>query len=63
MKATCPNNPEHKRFVTTAHVMEDRVVNENGDFFESLGALETTHEPDPGNVWTCWKCGAEATLA
>jgi hypothetical protein len=60
--AVCPKNPAHQRFVTTAHVMEDWVVDQNGSFKESLGSIQTTHWPDVGNIWTCHECGAEATV-
>ena len=33
-KAVCPNNSEHKTFVTVAHVTEDWVVTELGEFVE-----------------------------
>jgi len=60
MKAICPNNPDHKQFITTAHEVHDWVVDENGDFVEDLGCSEMAHDPDPCNQWTCKECGAEA---
>lgn len=62
MKATCSNNPEHQIFITTAHVMQDWKVDEHGNFLEEVGNLETTHEPDPDNCWTCAVCGADAKV-
>ena len=63
MKATCPNNPTHKEFSTTAHVMQDWKVDEDGEFLEVIdGSLETTHKPHPQNCWTCHECGAEAVV-
>ena len=62
MKAICPKNPDHKLFITVAHVMHDWVVDENGVFVEDIGALETAHGPNLGNVWTCRTCGAEAKV-
>lgn len=62
MKATCPNNQEHKRFVTTAHVMEDWLVDECGNFLEALEIIQTDHGPDPENNWTCADCGAQAKV-
>jgi len=59
MKAICPNSPNHKRFSTVAHVMEDWEVDENGNFVAVIESLQTDHGPDPGNVWTCLECGAE----
>lgn len=63
MKAICPNNIEHKQFVTTAHVCQDWVVDENGNFLEEEnGCVEVTHGPDVDNIWTCKICGAEAVI-
>lgn len=56
MHATCPNNPEHKRFLTVAHVSEEWLVNENGDFIEKKQVLETVQEPSPDNSWYCYDC-------
>jgi hypothetical protein len=60
MKTFCPNNPKHKLFVTTAHVVEEWLVNENGDWLETLQTTETAHGPSPENTWTCYMCGATA---
>lgn len=63
MKAICPNNIEHKQFVTTAHVCQDWVVDENGNFLEEENScVEVTHGPDADNIWTCKICGAEAVV-
>lgn len=66
MQATCPTSPAHQRFVTTAHVAEEWLVDAAGNFLETMppdgGALEVTHGPDPGNTWTCADCGAQASV-
>lgn len=62
MKATCPKNPKHKKFVTTAHEVHDWVVDESGDFIKDLGCTEVAHKPDSGNYWTCDICGSEAKI-
>ena len=62
MKATCPKNPEHKRFLTVAHVQEEWVVDEHGTFQEVRGTLDTVHGPNPGNIWCCNECGIEAKV-
>jgi hypothetical protein len=65
MKATCPNNKKHKRFITTAHVMQEWVVDEKGNFLEVGDGghnLEVSQDPDPANLWTCAICFAEATV-
>ena len=36
MKEICPNNLEHKRFVTVAYVSEDWVCDEEGNFLEGV---------------------------
>ena len=56
----CPKNPNHKQFITTAHEMHDWKVDEDGNFLEDLGCIETTHGPDEDNIWTCKLCGTEA---
>lgn len=61
-KATCPTNPAHNRFVTTAHYMHDIVVDNDGDFVDDKGPIEETHGPDSGNIWACLECDAEATV-
>lgn len=62
IKAICPTSPEHKRFKTTAHVMEEWVVDERGNFIDLIAALETVHGPDMGNTWTCTECGSYAKV-
>lgn len=64
MRAKCPNNPEHKQFVTVAHVTEDWVVDEKGNFIAVFEGSEgqTVHKPDPGNTWTCVICETEAEV-
>jgi hypothetical protein len=62
MKAVCPNNPGHREFITVAHVAEDWKVDEHGNFLAVLEQTETVAKPDPGNIWTCTVCGAEAEV-
>jgi hypothetical protein len=62
MRAFCPNNAEHKRFVTTAHILEEWVVDEAGNWIKTEQALEITHGPDPYNTWVCYECGEPATV-
>jgi len=60
-KAVCPNNPAHKRFHANAHIVQDWVVDEGGNYIETLhDCSEVTHEPDSEDIWTCAECGAEA---
>lgn len=62
MIARCLHDADHKRFVTTAHVMQEWVVDEQGNFLEEISTIETTHKPDPGNEWTCRECGTTAIV-
>ena len=62
LTATCPNDPNHDRFITTAHVMEEWRVTRHGDYIETVRGLETTHPPDAGNSWESAVCGAAATV-
>ena len=65
MKVTCPKNPKHKTFITTAHVMQEWIVNEHGEFnrvHRDGECLEVIITPDPEEVWTCYFCGAEAKV-
>ena len=62
MKAICPTNKNHKQFTTVAHVMEEWLVDETGNFIEVKESLQTTHGPDIGNICTCVECGAEAEV-
>jgi hypothetical protein len=64
VKATCPADPSHNRFITVAHITEDWVVNEHGEFITEggPGAGEVVALPHPENTWTCVVCGAEANV-
>ena len=61
MKARCPHSTKHTRFIATAHIAEEWVVDENGEFIEkSKYPGEVTHKPCLGDdVWSCENCGAE----
>jgi len=63
MKATCPKDPKHDRFITVVHVTEDWVVNRAGGF-EAIANSdgELVAPPHPDNTWTCEVCGAEAKV-
>lgn len=62
MKAVCPNNPNHKYFITTAHVVQTWKVDERGNFVNEISNDEVAKEPDAGNIWRCAKCKAEAKV-
>ena len=60
--AVCSKNKDHKTFSATAHVLEEWLVDEHGEWVSTLTCIEVTHKPDPDNTWTCAKCGAEAKV-
>ena len=62
MTACCPTDAAHKRFVTVAHVSQDWVVDERGNFLDSVGGGETVAAPQPENTLTCQECGAQAEI-
>ena len=46
-------------FITTAHVTQTWLVDEDGDFIEAKSDCdEVTHAPDAEDLFTCSKCGA-----
>lgn len=49
-----------RRFAVTAHVTQDWIVDEYGDWDETINdCVEVTHHPDDDDVWCCAKCGME----
>lgn len=62
MKATCVKDKNHNRFITVAHVSEDWVVDENGNWISTLASLETVSSPNKDNEWTCQVCGSKAVV-
>jgi len=65
MNAVCPKNPKHNKFITTAHVMQEWIVDKEGNFIKIAkggSCLEVTHKPDFDNLWTCQICGTEAII-
>lgn len=63
MKAVCPTDSSHNRFTTTAHVMEEWEVDEDGDWVRTISTLQVMHGPDVENTWTCVACGSEADVS
>lgn len=48
-------------FVVTAHVTQDWVVDELGDFLDGLNhCVDIVHRPDDDDMWECRGCGYEA---
>jgi len=63
MKAICPNNENHKKFNTSAHVIQEWIVDEHGNFLKEIATTETTHYPSSDDIWYCIECGAEAKVS
>lgn len=52
-----------KEFITVAHVAEDWVVDEYGNFRKVReSGVCVVAWPDDGNTWTCANFGAEAVI-
>ena len=58
----CPKSRGHRRFIVTAHVTEDWIVDGDGSFVElsTKSDCEVVREPSEEDVWTCATCGSEA---
>ncbi len=51
-----------KRFVVTAHVTQDQLVDEDGDYRKTIeDCVEVVHRPDNEDVWECYECGRSAS--
>jgi hypothetical protein len=61
MSKFCPNNKEHKHFVTTAVICQSWLVDGEGNFIEVTDeCTDIFHKPSPSNIWECADCGEEA---
>jgi hypothetical protein len=60
MKASCPKDSTHKRFITTVIVQESWVLDEEGNQLATLARLEVA--PNYSTPWTCAECGQPAIL-
>lgn len=46
-----------KKFFVTAHITQDWVVDENGNYIETAeDCIDVTHYPDNDDVWQCFEC-------
>lgn len=60
-RAVCPFDPTHDRFYTTAVMVEEWIVDGEGNWHETVeGAGAVLSRPDSSNSWTCVECGREA---
>ena len=64
MKVRCPKNPEHKEFHTNATVSETWLVDELGNWKDTIEDGQIIDPPSSGNLWECAApdCGAEAVV-
>jgi hypothetical protein len=62
LNARCPKDPDHKRFLVTAHVTQTWEVDEGGNWQSTYSTDETVHNPDPDDIWECAECGTEAEV-
>ncbi len=64
MKAVCPNDPSHKRFLATAHVSEEWVVDDGGRFIEEgdTDISAVIRAPRATDGWVCETCRAVAKV-
>lgn len=64
MKATCPKDKTHKKFITVVTVTEDWVVDAQGNFIDvpDNSESEVVHGPNSDNTWTCAECGTQARV-
>ena len=47
-----------KKFIVTAHVTQDWIIDENGCYIETIEpCVDVTHYPDEDDLWTCFNCG------
>jgi hypothetical protein len=62
MLARCPNNREHKRFITTILEKHDAIVSETGKLIEEISCVDVVEGPDSENIWVCNECKVEVTV-
>lgn len=61
-KHICPNGCKDG-FFTTAHIMQEWKVDEEGNFIElEQDCLEVTSSPQDENIWTCAKSSNDSIL-
>ena len=51
----------YKRFIVSAHVVQEWVVDENESFEEVWNdCICVTHNPNDEDIWQCYDCGFES---
>ena len=62
MKAVCPKDPTHTGCYTTAAMQETWLVDNEGNWIETLCSDQILHKPSPDNIWECRECGEECAV-
>lgn len=62
VRAVCPNGCADGHFFTTAHVVEEWIVDAEGNFVDGTSPdyVDVAAYPSPENFWSCRHCGAQA---
>lgn len=62
MRVTCPKSKEHKKFLTSVHVVEEWIVDERGKLIERVKMIQVDEGPDREGLWVCETCGEIANV-
>jgi hypothetical protein len=62
MKAVCPNDVNHDKFLTIAYEMHEWLVDEKGQYLDDNGCIDVSVWPQKENHWQCAICGSEAKV-
>jgi len=63
-KHKCPEGCTKNEFLATAHVTQEWLVDDVGNFIKAIdNCMEVTHRPSDEDIWSCSECGAVAILA
>ena len=60
-RLVCPKDPKHKKFVGTAHLAEDWILDEHGDWLDSLEPPQVMNYPDWDWIH-CADCDTQAKV-
>lgn len=63
MKAICPNNREHKEFISSTLIIEDWKVDSEGNYISTTDrCIALGYNEDEEEVWKCATCGSWAIM-
>lgn len=63
MFATCPTDTTHDTFITSVHVVQDWLVDRDGDWIQDVNdCVDVIRSVSPDEVWVCAHCGEIATI-